>query len=1626
MTDILIKRAVEAQFRTRPTLRTVVAQMLADHLQEKYPPLTLPVAQLRLALPREGGGRSLSPLLEVALEYIATGIFPEFTARDGLDAYLSDASGTRLSFEHNGTRSYKLAVVEAVIRELPFIVHVGVQDALTAYWNKPGDAGGSRWHWFSAILQGQLRAAAIRQLADDGPALQRLIHLADYPARETRSQRAGAESSLHAYSVETRLVQGETRVTVQSSDIVLVDGKQVWLYGLSGRIEAYPSLDAFGQAWGRRMAQRFTADSVTWQLYEPDGNIFEVQAALVLNGQLEDIAAVDLTQAITLDRLEALFESITDPAAQLDEAAVTPPPPLQRIEAALPDWLQHASPDLRLAYHGCLLEQASARRLDNAKTWLEGLDDIRTYARRHLDNQLCLERNAWLTGKRSFETDAAHYTADHLELTFKVPYGTLSGGYVETERMSLVDLALKNLSGKPRGSMTLRDTSGQAIEAWLTPDYVERLVQRVDIGLNYTRYIRQALLTDTDEAKQRKSRFISQRPLELKSQALEHAIKGEAGLTATGADYVAAVLAASRVERYVDNREIVMRPLAFQRKPGAKSDAVQHMFIIEARNGEDGPHLLYRPTYRQSLLQFSSRERLLQAIVKPGELQDSVLAWLDENARTVYDNGGFSEPHYVRIIGIGAEFDPLPAVPAPATLAATDDKSNDELLQSLTNGQLMEYLFTSEARQLLEQADRESTSNAESRWALILEGTQLGFNTLLMLVRGPAAAVGWFVQLIQSLAQDLPALVSDDSTARELAWIDVLLNTAMVLVHKATASPTPQRLPIDQTTLARLPLRRAADQAAKPLPVIKRGVVGLPSEPPGGGRTLVDFDHSLAGDTASARLRDKLLNYKVAWPDPAPSPVEIGALKGLYKIDRVWHASVGGLLFRVNIVPGFNEVFIVHPEKPAHPGIRLKTDGKGHWTLDRGLKLLGGGPKRLAQLREENQRKTREMIAKIESLALEITEQMNEFNASLTRMQAAYDDLVKQGNTLKTVWKLLEHADTVQKTALLKRHQLEMQGYARLRNQYEVLLESLQARYEQLLPLRLELVEVGRSLEKYGGAGVHVRDRAKTLQTLWGNQLAIHTYLRGWADTLRFTDSGEPMSHLALRMLPEKWLGDPTAYNEHVARAIELADILQRMATLSQAMEATLDQLEQDSVAGRAIRESLLAGIKYPQHFFSESLKLNALIPLSWVMVEPFEPGLRRTPQEALYVEHLEYRDLTKAVLSHIEVRSSSGYTLAEQRQVYDTVLVMYRRYEHATQMLKTINPRRLHTTSERLLKQLDSARRLAESELEAVVSQQEELESRQPAANKLPPKAATKRVFKTRKHRYYVGDLQSAGAASGTTHMVITDTMTGEAIARYDQQADGWAQARQDTPVTPEPAPTVQSLTTLKSQGLELIRQRQEIERVIGTQQQKLLSPLTRQEVNPADWDALLSTQASKLDALADIIAREHPGSPAAQDLIDDFRANARDMNRKAQRVTSDAYKQQWPTLEGIDYLWRHKEIDINLTSQADPLRPTLSGDFFTEYAVYDKARKPAAVLWYAHFHYASAQAAPTAYTRAHLKLPEQRKFTQKDLLKQHVQVQLRAQQEAGAEPLGKILYVLIEPPTDQLFLSIAPSTAG
>ncbi len=1605
--------AVRAQFVDRPRLRSVVAQRLRSSLLEKYPPLTLPVDQLRLAIPRDSGGRELYPLLEVALQYLADGTYPDLSTRNNLDGYLSDATGTRLTYTLTVAKPYDLNVVEAVIRELQWLVYIDFQDALAQFWGQPDAPAISHWSWLSGLLQSNLRDAAIRHSPTDEALLRGLTAITDCPDRQSRLALPWPDNGVHAYTLESTVTWAGHSVSVQACDILVTAANRVWLCRFSGEIEPYASLDDFGKAWGERLQQHYLADAITWRQYEPDGSIFDNQAALALNQQLEDLAQTTLPARCSVAQLEQHFADITDPAPLFD-AALSPIRAMSVLATGLPDWLKDASPADRFAYRQCLLEEASAKQLANGDSYLNGLDNIKDFAKKALNKQLCLgymkahaPQGSELSQMCADGALPSSYAADKLQVNFKVPYGDLRGGFVESVSMGLIDLALKNLSGKPKGTMTVSHGNGEVLEAWLTPEYLLDIVQVVDIGKTYPDYIRTHLMGESPEAQRRQQLFAQLQPALLSTQATEYRIRGLHGFTARGLQLIKAVFKPVRAQRWVQDDEIVMRPLAFQRKPGATADVVQNMFIIETRNTKRGPHLLYRPSYQAQLIQFETRDALLAMIATPGALQESVLAWLSDGARGIYSNGGFLEPHYVRI-GIGSEFDMLPPVPKPATLASVDDSSADELLQFLQSGKLMQFLYGSEVCTLLNQAEADSTANTESRWALILEGLEIGFNTVLTVARGPIAIVGWMLQLAMSLKKDIPALESADPITRELAWVDVLLNIGMLLLHMGQHSEIAPPANSDATRVLVLePLRRKASSPLTPAPVIKRGTVGVASEPPGDGKTPLDFDRSFSGDSAAGVALEKLLAISVPWPVPLPEPISIGLYEGLYRIGTRWYASVGGLFFAAKIVPGFGEVFIIDPNRRERPGIKLQSLGRGRWILDRGPKLLGGGPKRIQAARQRLQATRDRLTNRLAELTTEFSALSQPHDQLSEGLKDANKTMETEYKKLNETWQLLQNSTETNRRFLTEWHAQAKLRRQNASTQFKGFLDT----FRDSLPRTTELVQdICTVLKDLANAGVETPGREQQLRLIWQDLNLMREMLNSRTGDLSFSSDGERMQDLIKRVYPaDRALVDSNARAEYQANTLELFNTWNQETTFASDMESLLEQLDNYSKAGQALRHTLLATID-PPRFFSANVKLKATRILLILGVDMgVEP---QSPQEAQALEHLDRTDLYKVMSTHIEVRSSDGYSLTEEREVYQTLISKYRRYEGAISALVDIHSESMKSPySDRLLQRLHEARAMAESELEDVVRKQEKLEVklRPPITRKT--KKATKRVFKTRKKEFLIGDIQPAEGENAHDHIIITDAANGDTIASYEANEDGWSDPA-DTRQT-QPAPLQEeSLPTLRDQGNRLVQQRSDIEHWVRSQLLKLDSPLTREDVNPADWSALLTNHADELAAIADALQQHHPGSQTAAKLIEDYRAHARDISRWAEQVCGDAYKRQLPSMEGLQYLWDHQQIDINLTSRADPQRPTLSGDFFTEYAVYDKAAKPPKVLWYAHFHYASADA-DAVCTRAHLKLPEQRKYTQKDLLKVHAQ--------AGAEPLGKIIYVLITEPQDQLFLAIA-----
>lgn len=297
----IIARTISARFNTRHTLRSATASLLKDELLEKYPLLDFDPTRTLLAQPQPEGGWRLTLLLDVVLAYLANGVSPVLNEQFGRACFLTNTAPVHLS---TGRHEPDMQVIAEIILEMPSLVFVGFQEALRDYWDEPVDAGVSRWQWLGDLLNGVLKASAVRRSSTHTLHADILTELTRYPDQQQRLEAPGANGVIHAFVVETTLRKDQRSVTLQSPDLLVSCGETLLLCSVAGDIESFPSLEAFGRVWGARFEQAFVADAITWKRYEPDGNLFDTQAALLLNQQLEDLAALKLPAGQPLKVLE--------------------------------------------------------------------------------------------------------------------------------------------------------------------------------------------------------------------------------------------------------------------------------------------------------------------------------------------------------------------------------------------------------------------------------------------------------------------------------------------------------------------------------------------------------------------------------------------------------------------------------------------------------------------------------------------------------------------------------------------------------------------------------------------------------------------------------------------------------------------------------------------------------------------------------------------------------------------------------------------------------------------------------------------------------------------------------------------------------------------------------------------------------------------------------------------------------------------------------------------------------------------------------------------------------------------------------------------------------------------------
>lgn len=1511
------QNAVRAEFDSPPSLESVARKMLAAAIAEHYPTLIIDLTRTRLAVPIPGGGWALHPFMPKVMDYLGSGTELDLSPVNRQPYYLVDEAPNWLRLPAG---ELNMKVIATLVKELAWRLPIGLQSALNDYWMQPSSTGASRWRWLSDVIRDTLTLGALKQKDLNSDAREAINQVILFPEREARVRQFG-EGAVSAYWLKVTLRNNGVIRSVLSERIVLATAKQVMSFKPGGTTRTYKDLNTLSLSWVKRISERYAVSEIQSKYFELEGNVFDAAAAALLNRHLERIAALTLPAQIGAQALQTLYRKQLDTSAFFADAPPANRQQLIPLKAKIPDWLGNASPNDRALYRQYSVGMAQAKKISRGNTYLHGISGIHTYTVDALQQLLLRDQKQFEPGL----TDPhAPPHPDDIQLTFHVATGVLNTiGIIEPVTLSLTELALKNLVGRPTGRLTLGHRLGLALPAWLTPDYITRregLIEQANIGKAYPKHLESLLLSDIQESQERKKLFAEQMNVQLPLEALELSLKKANGMTPLGARYVAAVVQPSADERVIEGQPVVIRHLALIRKPEAAPDIVSNMFIIEPSNIDHGPHVLYRPFYAKALLEFPTRDALLNAIAESGELQDSILIWLNDTARPIYANGGIKEPRYVRF-GLGSEFTPL-EVPAPAALAR--DGISSELLQYLLNGQLMLFLYGCNARALVNQANTDSVSNSESRWRVFFEGTSLVFNSLLLAPALPRALMitGGLLALVNTVSQTIPALSSSDPATRELAITDVLLNVAMMLLHY-TLSTLP-RLPRVSSRMSRQTLRPLAPTHEPqgwppPLPPkIVTGLVALAGEFPNADSTVLDFRFTSARNHLTASQIKRLGEFKVARPATLPPPQAEGAHKGLYRIANRWCALIDNDLYPVEVdIKG--GAIIVSSTDPSHLGPRVKSDINGLWTLDLRMSLQGGmPPRRIAALKQKKAARLLELQTDLDNF-FKVEEKLHK--------------------TVETTLQILEKAtDDPRYTA---------EQLTALRERLDKALQEQLSAYQKLLDTRLERLELQ--------APFHEKVVISLLEKAFDNRatsLSIpakeqRILLRKWPQFSTLDASMESASE-----------ADPKGFEQFIREQIVINDsAIERIEMRNR----YLDELYSLSEAGAEAAAPLTSQLPREEHspLSLKSLQLECLkmVSSSTTASSVVESSLDQAIDPLK--EHLN---------THIELTTLTLDT-SKRVEVLDSLVEHYGQALDALQGIRLINAEALEMTYfDKLVQLLDSlyqdATKLLAAEIKPALKPRKRPDQRTPSGAGMPQR----KVIKARGKGTLIGNVRPA---DGQWPMEVIEVHSGydkQLLSTYSQHGDEWVEIQT---LRPQPAAPLRALNIIKGDARKLFGQFDK-----HLSQVRQYRTLCR---HPVEIQEQANNEARKLDRLASELhnaVQAEPASsrlPADQTLIDDMRSAAQRLTQEGKTLRIQLSLELPPTHGNLQYLLDQKRVQIAALGERIKLQGERQ-DFIQEYAVNDRDGAP---LWYAHFHYPALDTPAPDYAVAHLKTKAQRKLS-------------------------------------------------
>ncbi|WLH35630.1 hypothetical protein PSH79_27640 [Pseudomonas sp. FP2196] len=946
---------VVTQLVTGPSLREVASKTLQPALKTLYPTLHIDPQQAMVVTPTwvikgeqvAPGREQIESLTDVLVRLALSG-----TTVTYLD-------GEHFLTLHPGRSAIQLPVkIDAVgrlLNEFAPLMFVAFKEQHIAYWGTFIAPDRARWQQMSDALRNLWNVdarpgwdadqQAMAHAVFNAPDKQQRLPDDKYKTRacliDLDQGEADAEEGKHLTLLDCAVLIG----TVGQRTMILT-------YSVIHGFQTFDSLDELGEALPRKFWQKKSGSRLKWRLVEPQGNFFDHQACTLIALEGDALGEINFFEGSTFDQLYPHTGKPRQPPPNLK-------PHIDRMRAMLPSWLDEAAPADQAAYSRYLLDLTVLQHSNKGKSFQEQIASLQTFTRDALSRQM-LKDHPTATG---LKIDNIEISIASLEVwgTFVLP------GNIQIKSLSLIELALQNLAGLPLGNKTVRYKDDSALPDWMTVTYLEQLVSTVDIGKTYPAHLKKLLVDDAVQAAALQQLYTRQLAIELPLLALQHKVRGEAGIDELGYRYVVAALDSHAEARQVNGQEIVIRPLAFAaHRASSGADTVTNMFVIGPRDADKGPCVLYRPLFQMALIQYPSHANLLYAIQHSRQLRESVLAWLPDDVRFNYSQFVFT-----------AKLPSVWTVPQLLVnpLTALDMSGPVTLGAAVIESDILATLHTTNVQAVITQADRQSVSNAEARWASLKRGGWMLFNAALPFLGRSVGTAAWIWQIMDDL-QEIGDVANQESG--KVAWkavADIFLALGMVLAHRAAVGDRP---PPESTYV----FPEEEPQATTPHPTLIK-----PQHLPDVTGAELPTAHESSVNALAALLRSPLAlttlldSFNIAKPAGLGDAASTGQHQHLYAHQNKWYAPVGKRWFEVQINDNADVQIVDSRHQSSLAGPLLTHTAGGQWVVDLRLRLRGGG------LRNRRQ----EAKSKSEKLAKKIATDLEAFDLTMDDKQSQLD-----------------------------------------------------------------------------------------------------------------------------------------------------------------------------------------------------------------------------------------------------------------------------------------------------------------------------------------------------------------------------------------------------------------------------------------------------------------------------------------------------------------------------------------------------------------------------------------------------------------------------------------------------------